>query len=82
MGLPFDYAIDMWSVGVVLCELWTGRSLFEADTREGLVDQMRNLLGPLPLDVFRSAKFFDPDQHTMDVPANRGLGFDLSSDVE
>ena len=30
LGLPYDELIDMWSLGCILAELWTGRVLFQA----------------------------------------------------
>lgn len=82
MGLPFDYAIDMWSAGIVLCEIWTGRPLFTADTQEELVQKMMDVLGPLPANVYAHGKFFDPAFNARPIRANQALRFDLTSEVE
>jgi serine/threonine protein kinase len=32
LGLPYDQQIDMWSLGCIIAELWTGRVLFQNDS--------------------------------------------------
>ena len=32
--MNYDYAIDMWSLGCLLCELYLGRPLFEGRSEE------------------------------------------------
>jgi hypothetical protein len=66
MGVPFNAAIDTWSVGVLLCEAWLGQSLFHAETLEGVMDQMVDLLGPLPNETYKHGKFFNPAYSSTD----------------
>ena len=47
-GLPFDAKIDMWSLGVTLAELFSGRALVVAASRGGLASEYAQLLGRPP----------------------------------
>jgi serine/threonine protein kinase len=40
LGVNISLAIDMWSVGCVLTELFFGRPLFVAQTREDLIESV------------------------------------------
>ncbi|KAJ1650190.1 hypothetical protein IWQ61_008939 [Dispira simplex] len=48
MGCEFDQAIDMWSIGCILCELFSGKMLLEPTDPAGMVSLMIDLLGPFP----------------------------------
>jgi dual specificity tyrosine-phosphorylation-regulated kinase 2/3/4 len=54
----FSYAIDMWSLGCVLAELYIGRPLFRVRSSSELFVNMQQVLGPLPAGVFTSSKFY------------------------
>jgi serine/threonine protein kinase len=30
MGVPYDYQVDMWSLGCIIAELYCGRPIFPA----------------------------------------------------
>jgi serine/threonine protein kinase len=57
-GLPFHYAIDMWSLGAVLVEIFIGRPLFQCTNTLSLIDAMQYLLGPIPHKLFSSGKLY------------------------
>lgn len=57
-GLPFDCAIDMWSLGVILVELYMGKPLFQCSEPSMLICLMQSLLGPLPHKFFSSGKLY------------------------
>lgn len=57
LGLPFTAQIDMWSMGVVLLELFLGRSLFVVRSREELFQSINESFGPLPARRFAGGKF-------------------------
>ncbi|KAK3592907.1 hypothetical protein CHS0354_011699 [Potamilus streckersoni] len=57
-GLPFGTEIDMWSIGCILAELYMGKPLFHGKRKEEILQQMTQLLGPLPSYIFQRGKFF------------------------
>ncbi len=42
-GCKYDYKIDMWSLGCILAELWTGNVLFQNDTVQGLLARVEKI---------------------------------------
>ncbi|KAG2377952.1 hypothetical protein C9374_008574 [Naegleria lovaniensis] len=49
LGLnSFDFQIDVWSVGCILIECYTGNPAFNCSSPEELFRQMVSLLGPVP----------------------------------
>ena len=56
-GAKFGVAIDMWSLGVTLAELASGRALVQAASRGGLAVQVAQLLGQPPPRLFGDAKY-------------------------
>ncbi|XP_078739442.1 serine/threonine-protein kinase PRP4 homolog, partial [Lampetra fluviatilis] len=61
IGKAYDYAIDMWSVGCTLYELYTGRILFPGKTNNHMVKLMMDLKGKMPNKMIRKGTF--KDQH-------------------
>jgi len=45
VGLPYDYAIDVWAVGCTLFELLTGKILFKGSTNNGMLKQIIEVCG-------------------------------------
>lgn len=63
LELGWDRECDVWSVGCVLSELYTGRVLFPADNRRQHLAAMQIVLGHLPSAMISRSKtrFFDKD---------------------
>eukprot|EP00826_Nyctotherus_ovalis_P019242 TRINITY_DN15901_c0_g1_i10.p1 TRINITY_DN15901_c0_g1~~TRINITY_DN15901_c0_g1_i10.p1 ORF type:complete len:357 (-),score=68.73 TRINITY_DN15901_c0_g1_i10:164-1234(-) len=63
LGLPYTGAIDMWSLGCVLAELWTGAPLFPGETEAqqlALVMEVRGLPPKCVVELgSRKHAFFD-----------------------
>ncbi|KAJ2857165.1 hypothetical protein J3B02_001181 [Coemansia erecta] len=55
---PFGRAIDIWSVGCVMCELWLGRSLFSGMDNRGLIQSMLKLRGPPPASLYIASPMY------------------------
>ncbi|KAJ2000601.1 hypothetical protein GGI04_004084, partial [Coemansia thaxteri] len=55
---PFGRAIDIWSVGCVMCELWLGRSLFTDMGNRSLISSMLKLRGPPPPQLYSASPFY------------------------
>ena len=63
MGLIYDQAVDIWSLGCILCELATGRPIFPAQDENELMEFFRMRIGMAPFDMIQNCKkrrqFFD-----------------------
>lgn len=51
IGKPYDYGIDMWSVGCTLYELYTGKILFAGKTNNHMIKLAMDLKGKMPNKV-------------------------------
>ena len=57
-GQPFDAPIDIWSLGVTLAEMLSGRAMWHAASRGGLAIELAQLLGRPPAHLCHaSAKY-------------------------
>ncbi|KAL2097237.1 hypothetical protein ACEWY4_006444 [Coilia grayii] len=61
IGKPYDYGIDMWSVGCTLYELYTGKILFAGKTNNHMLKLAMDLKGKMPNKMARKGLF--KDQH-------------------
>ncbi|MGH0150570.1 UNVERIFIED_CONTAM: hypothetical protein FKN15_018844 [Acipenser sinensis] len=61
IGKPYDYGLDMWSVGCTLYELYTGKILFPGKTNNHMVKLAMDLKGKIPNKMIRKGLF--KDQH-------------------
>ncbi|KAI6226740.1 PRP4 pre-mRNA-processing factor 4-like protein [Aphelenchoides besseyi] len=61
LGLPYDYAVDLWSVAVTLYELYTGRIMFKGDSNNQMLKFMMDSRGKPPNKLIRRSTF--KDQH-------------------
>ncbi|XP_072929143.1 serine/threonine-protein kinase PRP4 homolog [Hemitrygon akajei] len=61
IGKVYDYAIDLWSVGCTLYELYTGKILFPGKTNNHMLKLMMDLKGKMPNKMIRKGVF--KDQH-------------------
>ncbi|RHW72342.1 serine/threonine-protein kinase [Trypanosoma brucei equiperdum] len=53
--LEYGTAIDRWSLGCVLVELYTGLPLFDGKTEAAQLARFEALLGPVPVDMLESS---------------------------
>eukprot|EP00607_Mallomonas_marina_P010090 CAMPEP_0182419856 /NCGR_PEP_ID=MMETSP1167-20130531/4210_1 /TAXON_ID=2988 /ORGANISM="Mallomonas Sp, Strain CCMP3275" /LENGTH=785 /DNA_ID=CAMNT_0024594991 /DNA_START=38 /DNA_END=2392 /DNA_ORIENTATION=- len=62
LGLPYDFKIDIWSVGAVLAEMHTGYVLFQNDSVATMLARISGILGPMPASMIKNgreaAKFY------------------------
>uniref|UniRef100_A0A672S188 Serine/threonine-protein kinase PRP4 homolog n=1 Tax=Sinocyclocheilus grahami TaxID=75366 RepID=A0A672S188_SINGR len=61
IGKPYDYGIDMWSVGCTLYELYTGKILFPGSSNNHMLKLAMDLKGKMPNKMIRKGMF--KDQH-------------------
>ena len=57
LGLPFDFAIDMWSVGCTLFELYSGKILFTGRNNNQMLRSMMECRGKFSHKLLRKAQF-------------------------
>ncbi|KAJ2357685.1 hypothetical protein GGF43_001306 [Coemansia sp. RSA 2618] len=55
---PFGRAIDIWSIGCILCELWLGRPLFTDMDNRNLIDSILKLRGPPPSHLYSASPVY------------------------
>lgn len=58
IGKPYDYGIDMWSVGCTLYELYTGKILFPGSSNNHMIKLFMDLKGKMPNKVWPTLLVF------------------------
>ncbi|OEL13417.1 Dual specificity protein kinase pom1 [Dichanthelium oligosanthes] len=51
LGLPYDQRIDIWSLGCILAELYTGEVLFPNEPVSMMLAQMIGIIGPIDMEM-------------------------------
>ena len=54
--LPYDQKVDLWSLGCIVAELWTGTVLFLNDSSQSLLARVNGILGPFPAWMIRTGR--------------------------
>ena len=66
LGCQYDYRVDIWSLGCILGELYTGNVLFQNESVQGLLARVIAICGPLPDEVLKNGRhtqrFFTKDK--------------------
>lgn len=57
LGMPYDFAIDIWSVGCTLFELYTGKILFTGRTNNQMLRSIMECRGKFNHKLLRKAQF-------------------------
>lgn len=57
LGLQYDQKIDIWSLGCVLIELWTGKVLLQNESLPTLLARLESIFGPTPPWMVRRGRF-------------------------
>ncbi|KAG0362425.1 U4/U6 small nuclear ribonucleoprotein prp4 [Podila minutissima] len=75
LGLPYDPALDMWSIGCTLYELFTGKILFSGRSNNQMLKHMMDLKGPFSKKMIRKGEFylnhFDEDCNFLSVEVEK-----------
>ena len=53
LGIPYDYAIDMWSIGCTLFEMYTGKVLFSGRDNNQMLKSIQQIRGKLTQKLFK-----------------------------
>lgn len=59
LGLRYDHSVDLWSLGAMIFELYTGQPLFsfKEDTSANFaLQQLQETLGPIPPDLYDKSR--------------------------
>ncbi|KAI9738068.1 MAG: U4/U6 small nuclear ribonucleoprotein prp4 [Claussenomyces sp. TS43310] len=80
LGMPYDFAIDIWSVGCTLYELYTGKILFTGRTNNQMLRSIMECRGKFTVKMLRRAQFahvhFDEMANFKSVEQDRLSGKD------
>tara|TARA_B110000208_G_C11743631_1_gene420858 strand:+ start:152 stop:610 length:459 start_codon:yes stop_codon:yes gene_type:complete len=74
--MAWDAKIDIWSLGCVLVELWTGSVLLENDSVPTMLARAIGIFGPIPSTMLAKgsdtviSKYFLPDGTVFEAMAN------------
>jgi len=85
LGLAYDSAIDVWSVGCTLYELYTGKILFPGHTNNHMLKYMMELKGKFPNKMIRKGQFgsqhFDENMNFILVDTDKITGKEVTKSV-
>ena len=54
--LPYDARVDLWSLGCILAELWTGVVLFQNDSSQSLLARVMGIVGKVPTWMMKEGR--------------------------
>ncbi|KAK3896985.1 kinase-like domain-containing protein [Staphylotrichum tortipilum] len=78
LGVPFDYAVDMWSIGCTLYELYTGKILFTGENNNQMLKNFMEIRGKLSAKLYRrgdlAINHFDELGNFISVERDKILG--------
>ncbi|GAO19230.1 hypothetical protein UVI_02060430 [Ustilaginoidea virens] len=78
LGMPYDYGVDVWSIGCTLYELYTGKILFTGDSNNQMLKAIMETRGRLTPKLFRrgqlAAAHFDEQGQFISVERDKVLG--------
>lgn len=56
LGCRYDYKIDLWSLGCIIAELFSGYVIFQNDSIQGLLARVIGIVGQIPEYMMKEGK--------------------------
>lgn len=77
LGLSFTKKIDMWSLGCIIAELYTGYPLYPGESEQQQLQLIMGICGPPPISMIKESSrksiFFDDKDNPKLVANSQGL---------
>ncbi|KAI0854423.1 kinase-like protein [Daldinia vernicosa] len=78
LGMPYDYAVDMWSIGCTLYELYTGKILFTGDSNNQMLKAIMEIRGKFSSKLYKRGQLshmhFDDFGNFISLETDKALG--------
>ncbi|KAI8964930.1 kinase-like protein [Daldinia sp. FL1419] len=78
LGMPYDYAVDMWSIGCTLYELYTGKILFTGDSNNQMLKAIMEIRGKFSSKLYKRGQLshmhFDEFGNFISLETDKALG--------
>ena len=79
LGLPYSYPLDMWSLGCVLYELYTGAVAFPGGSNNSMLKLIADVKGPIPKKLVKRMNPLFRERHFVEDPSSKEWVFAVTA---
>lgn len=79
LGLPYSYPLDMWSLGCVLFELYTGSVAFPGGNNNSMLRLICDCKGPIPKKLVKRMNPLFRERHFVEDPQSKDWVFAVTA---
>jgi len=79
LGCKYDFKVDIWSLGCIVAELYTGYVLFQNESVVGLLARILGIVGPIPEHMAQEGKLVSSYFTNEGILFQEGGGVDMHS---